>query len=262
MCHAYLRTRLGTAAIVRAFRASLRIVAVMAALTLTPERASAQTSFPTSSRELLAMQVDKLMWLLDATRPLPISGKQQADVLSRLPPDGEVTEIDAVSREKLAMLTPVLRAAKRETVYTIKVIAVRQAFIGLHGRTVLLVSDHALALLDPDELQAVVAHEIGHEYVWEDYERAVARRAARRLRDLELVCDIVATLTLQSIGRDAAPLIDGLAKLSAFNRKAIGTALNEGHYPPLDQRRAAVLALRPLQSLQAPPVAVCGGRCE
>jgi hypothetical protein len=37
-----------------------------------------------------------------------------------------------------------------------------------------LVSPSALDLLDPEELQALVAHEIGHEYFW-------SRRFAARL---------------------------------------------------------------------------------
>ena len=189
------------------------------------------------------MTAAELKELLDSTRPSPVSDERRAEVLGSLPPEGEVTRLDPVRCKKLVALLAVLRAARRDTVYTIKVIDVRQAFVGLHGRTVLLVSERALALLETAELQAVVAHEIGHEYVWDEYERAMRRRDARRLQDLELVCDIVATVTLRSLGMDAASLIAGLEKMSAFNRRELGAAVNDSNYPTLDVRRAAVVGL-------------------
>jgi hypothetical protein len=57
-----------------------------------------------------------------------------------------------------------------------------------------LISKSALALLDSDELQAAVAHEIGHEYVWAKHEAAWEQKDSRRLQELELFCDGVATL--------------------------------------------------------------------
>ena len=52
------------------------------------------------------------------------------------------------------------------------------AFVGLHARTVLLISREALRLLDAKELLAIGAHELGHDYVWDDY--AEARQRATR----------------------------------------------------------------------------------
>jgi hypothetical protein len=43
-------------------------------------------------------------------------------------------------QRKLAGLAPLLQAAQRESVYAIKVIDVPQAFVGLHARTVILIS--------------------------------------------------------------------------------------------------------------------------
>jgi hypothetical protein len=48
-----------------------------------------------------------------------------------------------------------------------------------------------------------VAHEIGHEYVWQQYEAAKTRKDAKRLRELELICDAIAVATLTSL--DIAP---------------------------------------------------------
>jgi hypothetical protein len=131
----------------------------------------------------------------------------------------------------------VLRAAERDSVYAIKVIDVPQAAIGLHARAVLLISEAALTLLRADELQAVTAHEIGHEYVWLDYERASTLGDRNRLKELELVCDGIAIVTLHRLGMKASWLTTGLEKISRFNQERLGTARNESSYPTLVERR-------------------------
>ena len=102
--------------------------------------------------------------LLERARPAPVSAEDKARILSSLPQDGEVSHLNASAREKLSSLSDLLRATQRISVYEIKVIAIPQAVIGIHARAVVLISDAALRLLKPDELQALVAHEIGHEY--------------------------------------------------------------------------------------------------
>jgi hypothetical protein len=76
-----------------------------------------------------------------------------------------------------------------------------------------------------------VAHEIGHEYVWADYERVSRLADDTRLQDLELVCDLLGILTLRRIGEDGAQLVTGMEKLIRFNRERSGEAVNEGRYP-------------------------------
>ena len=93
-----------------------------------------------------------------------MSAQAKARILRTLPPKGEVTKLNASARRKLAALSPLLRATGRDSVYEIKVVDVPLARIGLYERTVLLISETALTLVEADELQALVAHEIGHEY--------------------------------------------------------------------------------------------------
>ena len=64
---------------------------------------------------------------------------------------------------------------------------------------------NTLKLLEAEELRALVAHEIGHEYVWVDYARASARDDHRRLKDLELLCDAIAIVTVAWAGHGFAP---------------------------------------------------------
>jgi hypothetical protein len=174
---------------------------------------------------------------LDSVRPAPLSTAQRELVLTTLPSEGEITRLNAVQRQKLAAVRPVLEIHGREAVYVVKVVDVTGAFVGLHARTVVLVSDLALDLLDAAELQAFVAHEIGHEYFWNEYVQARRDDDQPRLRELELLCDGVAIVTLRRAGVDPARLTSGLEKVLGYNRAQFGATLNEDHYPAIADRR-------------------------
>jgi hypothetical protein len=202
----------------------------------------------TTSQNLLATDPNAIARFLETARPAPVSAEDKARVLNTLPLEGEVTNLNASSRQKLAALTKVLRATGRESVYEIRVTDVPQAGIGLHARAVILISEPALALLDADELQASVAHEVGHEYVWTERERAFELADRSRLKDLELMCDGIAIVTLHGLGMDASRLMSGVQKTIRFNRERFGMANNEENYPSLAQRqkfaRAMTAAIR------------------
>ncbi len=197
----------------------------------------------TTSRNLLATDPNALARFLETARPAPVSAEEKARTLRTLPPEGEVTDLSGSARQKLAALTEVVRATGRESVYEIKVFEAPQAAIGLHARAVLLISEAALTLLDADELQAVLAHEVAHEYVWTERERAFQRADRSRLKDLELMCDGIAIVTLHGRGLDVSRLMAGIQKISRFNRERFGTANNESDYPTLAQRQAFARAM-------------------
>ena len=197
----------------------------------------------TTSQHMLAADPNVMARFLETARPAPMSSEDKARVLNTLPPEGEVTNLNASARRKLAALTQVLRAAGRESVYEIKVIDVPQARIGLLARAVILISEPALTLLDADELQAQVAHEVGHEYVWTERERASQLADRSRLKDLELMCDGIAIVTLHGLGMDVSRLMSGVQKVSRFNRKRFGTSDNERDYPTLAERQVFARAM-------------------
>ena len=167
-----------------------------------------------------------------------MSAEHKARALSSLPEEGEVTNLNAAARQKLAALVEVLRATDRDSVYDIKVMAVPQAAVALHERAIILISEPALTLLDADELQALVAHEVGHEYVWAERERAFRLADHSRLKDLELMCDAIAVVTLHGLGMDVSRLMAGVEKISRYNRERFGTADNEKDYPTVAERQA------------------------
>ena len=182
----------------------------------------------------------EILKLFESARPAPVSDAERGRILATLPTEGNVRELDAAQQEKLADVRSVLQPHRREGVYIIRVIQVAPAAVALHARAVVLISEPALDLLDADELQALVAHEVGHEYFWDDY--FLARRDNRQsfLRRLELLCDGFAVITLERVGVNPERLISALDKISRYNRDRFGVAVNETNYPALAERRRFV----------------------
>jgi len=178
---------------------------------------------------------------LELIRPLPIGVDEKRRVLAQLPAEGELRPTDDEAA-KLDGLQPILNYHQRQDVFDIKVIDLPQAVVVLHDRAVLLLSRPALRLLSPPELQALVAHEAGHDYFWAQYVASRDRDDARARQELELRCDAIAVLTLVDLGLDPAALISGLRKLTLFNER-LGTRANYQRYPTMDERERFVHAI-------------------
>ncbi len=125
---------------------------------------------------------------LKTIRPRQLRPELRARILANLPKEGELMPSMA-DRARLAALEPIFRYHDRSSSIKVKVIQVRQAFVGLHASFVLFTAQKALDLLSKEELQAVVAHEMGHEYFWDEYQLAARNQRYEQLRDLELRCD-------------------------------------------------------------------------
>ena len=157
-----------------------------------------------------------------------------------LPENGEVKTLNRSEQRKLALLDSVLSVYERKGVYPVKIVSVQQAAAGLYERTILWISQSALNLLSGEELQAFVAHEMGHEYVWEETRSARETKDFDRQRQIELFCDAIAILTLRRSGINPSRLIDGIEKMNRFNEERFGTPLNAGSYPTAaDRKRSA-----------------------
>jgi hypothetical protein len=171
--------------------------------------------------------------LLVALRPAPVDAATRAAVLAALPEAGELKP-DSAEAEKLAVMEEVLVYHDRRGVFETKILDLPQAFIGLHGRSVLLISRPAMRLLSGAELRALVAHEMGHDYFWTDYQRALAAVDHAALQELELKCDGIGLLTMVALGLDPAHLGVAARKIARFNE---GFAVaNASEYPDLKDR--------------------------
>jgi hypothetical protein len=214
------------------------------ATAMSPTTAQAQSPGSPASEALRFFDIvppGEVSATLRSLRPSPISQGERARALAVLPTEGELSP-DAKERAKLSALEVVLVYHERQRLFDIKVIDVPQGVVGLHQRAVLLISQPALRLLSASELQALVAHEIGHEYFWRDYESARERRDRRGRQELELKCDGIAVLTLISLGLDPARLADGLRKMTEFN-EILGATANADEYPRMQDRLQFARAL-------------------
>ena len=188
--------------------------------------------------------------ILRTLRPPQASPDDRARAIAVLPKTGELSP-DRDERAKLAKLEQILLYHGRAEAFAIKLIDVPQAAVAIHQRAVLVISRPALRNISAAELQALVAHEIGHDYFWRDFEAAFARSDKNGLQELELKCDGIALFTLIALRLDPLTLTDGLRKLARFN-DLIGATANADEYPSLRQRERFIKAFRERQGAFQP----------
>jgi predicted Zn-dependent protease len=217
-------------------RASLQILpAAIAALCVLPHANAADDTVAAASR-FLRVTPAQFRATLAAERLPRLSSVFTAQVLATLPRDGEVKRLSRSAEEKVAAIHAVLREHGRDGEYVIKLIESRQARVALHERFILLLTDTALRMLSAAELQAVVAHEIGHEYVWGEYEAAKREGTWAKVRELELVCDGVAMVTMARIGSDPGILIHALRRLQDSDRENGLSSTDSRSHPQISDR--------------------------
>jgi Zn-dependent protease with chaperone function len=217
----------------------IRATAVVAVLALAsaPATAGDRTTHPLA-RALAFFQgseADGGDALIRRLRPHPLSPALRAAVVAALPPEGELEPTPA-ERAKIAALEAIFEIHDRKGLIVVKVIEVGHAFVGLHARSVLLLSRDALSLVDPEELEALAAHELGHELFWDEYQEARARGAHDITQELELRCDGVAIATLRRLGRGPEPLAKAVVKMTRYN-EALGATASAADYVSVKQRR-------------------------
>jgi hypothetical protein len=167
-------------------------------------------------------------------RPARITTAQLTAALASLPAEGELIP-NPEEAAKIGTLAALLAYHSRLDVVVIKVIDLPQAAVGLYARSILLTSRVALTLLTATELQAAVAHELGHEYFWNDFYEALARDDIRALQEVELKSDGIAVLSLAALGLDVGALESGVRKVTRFN-ELLGATARSRAYPNLDER--------------------------
>ncbi|MGH9837235.1 MAG: hypothetical protein ACREEM_00450 [Blastocatellia bacterium] len=181
-----------------------------------------------------------------------ISQAFKAEALARIA-KGEEVKVSERMKGKLAALDPILRYHERDSVVEIRVISAREAFVGLQGRAVLLISEPALNLLPAAELQAVVAHELGHEYFWGELMEARQRKDRETIREIELRCDGIAAIALRRLGLDPMRLVSAITTIRLFNARVVST--DPLYHPTSEERSRLIRAMDELmKSKDAPPV--------
>ena len=175
--------------------------------------------------------------LLQELRQPPPPAAMRARILENLPEQGGLSPTDRETG-KLSSSRPLLRWHDREDSIEVRLFTYGGgAFTGLHARSVLLISREALGLLNTEELVAIFGHELGHDYVWDEFERAQQQADKRRLQELELRCDGIAVIAMTRLGVDPDRLISALRKFVRHNDHLITrpTQMRRGTLP-LEQR--------------------------
>src|SRR5262245_32391654 len=182
---------------------------------------------------------------LKIIRPRPLPPDLKAYVMARLPRAPEV-KLSASGRVKLATLEAILNYHERSSAYEFKVGRIGKAYVGLYACTAVLISEEALDLLKAEELQAVLAHEMGHEFFWDEYQLSDQNKQYQTLQELELRCDGVAIITLSQLGLDPTRLMSAVAKLRKFNERAGAMEERAYAYPSFDERMKFIRAMTEL----------------
>ena len=179
--------------------------------------------------------------MLDRMRQPALSPQERALVRAALPRDGELIP-SRRQAEKLSPLQQVLQYHRRDGLIEVKVIDAFQVAVGLHARSFILISAPALRLLDSEELQALAAHELGHDYFWNEFQGAVDTNNEERAQELELRCDAVAVFTLTDLGLNPRKLLSAVTTGYALNAR-FGPPLNGKLYVPEQERVRFLQAL-------------------
>lgn len=154
----------------------------------------------------------------------------------------------AKAQAKLAALEPVLKYHDRNSVVDLKVMRLGQAVVMFLAGAAVLISEEALDMLTTEELQAVVAHELGHEYFWNEYELARLNKQYDELQELELRCDGLAVITMYSLRLDPSHFLSAISKLTKSHR---GKLINSDSYASLDERINFIRAMIDLVKARA-----------
>jgi len=178
---------------------------------------------------------------LRTIRPSEISPDLRKRVIANLPRDGELKP-SAEDKARLSQLQRIFSYHDRASMMENRLIDVPQAFLGLHASFVLLIARNTMNLLSAEELQAAVAHEMGHFYSWDEYQAALRGRRSNELQELELRCDAIAVITLVGLGLDPSLLIASLKKLTSFNQR-IGASANAHAYVSIEDRERFIEAM-------------------
>jgi hypothetical protein len=167
--------------------------------------------------------------------PAPLTRKEREAIWATLPANAE-PDLDQSAKTKIEQLQRILAAHDRSDAIRIKVARLPYACAALYQRGLLILADHTVRILEAEELQAVVAHELGHEYYWAEYYEARDNGDREALQAAELLADAVAIRTLVTLGMNPDLLISAVRKIDRYNARLGLRSRNKGNYPPEKER--------------------------
>ncbi len=189
---------------------------------------------------------------LGSIRPSRLTPELRARVLGMLPKD-DLLNPDAKELAKLKTLDQLLKYHHRDSFIEIKVLRTHTASALFLAGAAILITEPALKLLTADELQAIVAHELAHEYYWNRFEMARQKKNYSELQELELRCDGIAVIALQHLGIKPETLVSAIVKLNRHNQRY--GSIESLNYVAFDERVAFINRMTELVSAKQPSAA-------
>ena len=177
---------------------------------------------------------------LKSIRPARVSADRRARLVASIKKE-DVVSPSAQRQAKLDALRPILAYHDRAGI-EVKILRLGLAWAGMLEGAAVVVSEEAVDLLTAEELQAVVAHELGHEYFAAEYEAARQSKQYDKVKEVELRCDALAIITMKSLGLNPASLLSGVSKLTKFN-EARGVKNNPNLVSSVDERASFCRAM-------------------
>jgi Zn-dependent protease with chaperone function len=143
---------------------------------------------------------------------------------------------ERVERLKAA-LQPVLAYHERDGKLPIFVVRSEQPKARFAERAAIIITTRLMLITNEAELRGIVAHELAHEYLWDERARAFEEKDESLLREIELFCDAVAAITLKEIGDDPACYARALERMTYIGITAGNVTRSETKtHPSLDAR--------------------------
>ena len=177
--------------------------------------------------------------------PAGISAEQRARLVASIRKE-DIVAPSPERQTKLNALRPVLEYHERAAV-EVKILRfpIALAWAGFLEGAAVVISEDALDLLTAEELQAVIAHELGHEYFAAEFGLARNNKQWDKVKEVELRCDAISIITMKSLGLNADSLVSGVTKLTKFN-EGHGMKNNPNVVTSLDDRLRFCQTMRKL----------------
>jgi hypothetical protein len=197
-------------------------------------KAALSGSVAQQALQYFATEKGDLKDYLKSIRPAGVSADRRARLVASIKKE-DIISPSAQRQAKLDALRPILAYHDRAGI-EVKILRLGLAWAGFLEGSAVVVSEEAVDLLTAEELQAVVAHELGHEYFSAEYEPARSSKQYDKVKEVELRCDAVAIITMKSLGLNPNSLLSGVSKLTQFN-EVLGVRNNANLVTSLDERR-------------------------
>src|SRR5262249_17188920 len=169
---------------------------------------------------------------LKSIRPRQLSPELKTKLIAIFPKQ-DIVQPSGKGLEKLAALDPVLEYYGRRSVVDLLVVRMGQPIVLFLAGAAVVISEEALGLLSAKELQAVVAHEMGHEYFWNEWQTGGLNNEYEKMQEIELRCDGMAIVALSQLGLEPQTFIMAITKIT---RAHGGPRINMEYYTPLEER--------------------------